>query len=145
MENELSQYDKKYDGMATVDIIRAMDSIRALKDDVEAQLTELNKEYDHIRLNLIPRKFEEEGIDNIRVDGIGRVSLTSDLYVRINSADRDRVHEYFRDIGKSSLITESINSSTLKAAIKAMIKSGEEIPEDIIKITPFTRASITKR
>lgn len=142
MEND---FEQKYAGMTTLDIIRAMDKLGQERDAVDEKLTALNKEYDFIRLNLVPKRMEDDGIDNIRVDGVGRVSLTSDMYVRVNSDDREKVHEFFRDLGKGSLITETINPSTLKAVVKAMMKSGEEVPEDIIKVTPFTRASITKR
>jgi hypothetical protein len=144
-QQEESFYDKKYKGRATLDVIRVMDQFRAEKERLESVLTEINKEYDYLRINLIPQKMEEDGIDNISVDGVGRVSLTGDMYVRVNSDNRDRLHDYLKDIGKSSLITETVNASTLKAVVKSMIRAGEEIPEEIIKVTPFTRASITKR
>jgi hypothetical protein len=142
---ENQSLENKYENTSTIDTIRAMDELSKRKEELESELTKINKEYDFLRLNLVPKKMEDMGIDNVKVDGIGRVSLTSDMYVRVNADNRERVHQFFNDIGKSSIITETINASTLKAVVKSMIRSGEEIPEDLIKITPFTRASITKR
>jgi hypothetical protein len=144
-ESQVSIYDEKYAGQKAIDTIRAMDNMREVIDDLDKRLTELNKEYDFLRHNLVPKLMEQEGIDSIRVEGVGRVSLTGDMYVRVLAEHRELVNRYFRDLGKASLITESINPSTLKATVKAMIRSGETFPEDLIKVTPFTRASITKR
>lgn len=144
-QNPNAEFEVKYKPLATLDIIRAMDEQRKLKEDLEDQLKAINKEYDFLRLNMVPARFEEEGIENLKVEGVGRVSLTGDMYVSILADHKEEAYEYFRDIGKGSLITETINSSTLKATVKAMIKAGEEVPESLIKVTPFTRASITKR
>lgn len=144
-QNPNAEFEVKYKPMATLEIIRAMDEQRALKEDLDEQLKAVNKEYDFLRLNMIPNRFEEEGIENMKVDGIGRVSLTGDMYVSILAEKKEEAYEYFRDIGKGSLIVPTINASTLKATVKAMMKNGEEVPEELIKVTPFTRASITKR
>src|SRR6185436_4287684 len=142
---KLEIFEAKYKGMKTLDVIREMNVLRQRKEAIEEDLAETNGEYDYIRLNLVPARFEQEGIENMRVEGIGMVSLTGDMYVAIRAANRQAAFEYFRDIGKGALITQTINSSTLKATVKAMIRSGEEIPEELITVTPFTRASITKR
>lgn len=142
---EKQVYDEKYKGLVTLDIIRAMHVKMLEKEALEEQLKEINKEYDFLRLNLIPNRFEEEGIEGLKVEGIGRVSLTGDMYVSLVKEHRDEAYQFFRDLNMGDLIQETINSSTLKAAIKGMIKKGEEIPEEFVKVTPFTRASITRR
>jgi hypothetical protein len=142
---EIEELEAKYSDLAVLDVIREMDKIREIREQYEEKLGEINKEYDFLRLNLVPRMMDDQGIDNIRVDGVGRISLTGDMYVSIKAENRQAAYQYFIDIGKSSLIQETINPSTLKAAVKAMIKAGEEVPEDLIKVTPFTRASITKK
>lgn len=143
--NPNDAFDEKYKGMTTLDLVRAMARVQADKEDADEEAKQIGKEFDYLRLKMIPARFEEEGIENLKVEGVGRVSLTGDMYVSILADNREKAYEFFRDIGKGSLITESINSSTLKAAVKSMIKSGEEVPEELIKVTPFTRASITKR
>ena len=81
--NPNAVYEEKYAGMTTIEVIRAMDKLSGEKESIEDELKEINKEYDFLRLNLIPKKFEDDGIENLRVEGIGRVSLTGDMYVSI--------------------------------------------------------------
>jgi hypothetical protein len=52
--------------------------------------------------------------------------------------------DWLRDNGRGDLLQENINPSTLKATVKGLVKNGEEIPEDLLNVSPFTRASITK-
>lgn len=137
-------YSEHYSGKSALDLVKSMGNLREVKESLEAQLTEINKEYDYLRITAIPNKFDEDGIENLTVDGVGRVSLAGDMYVSIPSDMREEAYEYIDLIGKGDVITRSINSSTLKAMVKAMIKAGDEIPP-MIKVTPFTRASITKR
>lgn len=144
-EETVNPFEAKFKGMNTKEIITYMNDLAGEKGCIEEQLKGVNAEYDYLRLNLIPSRFEEEGIENITIEGIGRVSLTGDMYVSVLAENRERTYEWLCDIGKESLITKTVNASTLKAAVKAMIRAGEEIPEDLIKVTPFTRASITRK
>jgi hypothetical protein len=141
----LEELENLYKVSGAMDLIIGMDNLRQIKDKLEMALKTVNKEYDYIRINRLPEQMDEESIDGIRVDGIGRVSLTGDMYVSCSADNREWLKEFLTDIGKGSLITSTVNSSSLKAVVKDMMKKGEEIPEGMLNITPFTRASITKR
>lgn len=141
-ENEA--LDAKYKGMAIEEVIRHFGNLRACKENLEDEVKALNKEFDYVRLSLIPKIFDEKGISKLTITGVGRVNLTGDLYASIQPDKQDEAFQFFRDLDKGALIKETINSSTLKATLKAMMQAGEEIPEDIFKVTPFTRASLTK-
>lgn len=144
-ENVLNEFESKFKKMTTKEVISYMNDLAELKSQHEDSLKAINIEYDYLRLNFIPNRFDEEGIQNITIEGIGRVSLTGDLFVSVLAENREKMHEWLSDIGKGSLITTTVNASTLKATIKAMMRAGEEIPEDIIKVTPVSRASITRK
>lgn len=144
-ENVLNEFESKFKKMTTKEVISYMNDLAELKSQHEDSLKAVNIEYDYLRLNFIPNRFDEEGIQNITIEGIGRVSLTGDLFVSVLAENREKMHEWLSDIGKGSLITNTVNASTLKATIKAMMRAGEEIPEDIIKVTPVSRASITRK
>lgn len=144
-EEVINEFEAKFKGMNTKEVITYMNDLAGEKGCIEEQLKGINAEYDYLRLNFIPSRFEEEGIENITIEGIGRVSLTGDMYVSVLAENREKMYEWLDNIGKDSLITKTVNASTLKAAVKAMIRDGEEIPEDLIKVTPFTRASITRK
>jgi hypothetical protein len=112
-------------------------AIDALKDETK----ELNRRFDEIRLRLIPEAMEEQGIKNINLDGIGLVYLTADLYTSVPSDKKEDFYEWLEDNGLRDLVTETVNSSTLKAWCKERIESGKQIPP-MVEISPFTRASI---
>lgn len=109
-----------------------------------AELDELRKplqqEYDKLRLETIPGLMGDEGVTSINVAGIGRCTLTGDLYV--SAPDKTAMHAWLEDNGHGSLIVETVNAQSLKAFIKEQIKAGTELPETVFKISPFSRAAI---
>lgn len=130
--------------MSTVELIAAMSTLQNRKEALEEQLKILNREYDFLRITKIPTRMEDEGIDRINMPGIGRVALTADMHVSVKAGMRDKFYEWLRDNGRTDLIQENVNPSTLKAAVKKMFRDGEEIPEGMLNVSPFTRASITR-
>ena len=141
---ESSALEQKYAGMDLETVIKSMKAIGEDKDAAEEVLKDINKEYDYLRLSLIPKLFDDRGIANMRLTDIGRVSLTSDIYASIPAGKRDEAYLWLSDTGHGDLVSNTVNPSTLKAFLKQMLLKGEEIPEDLFKVTPFTRASITK-
>lgn len=144
VDDRKQQYRDEYAGLDLLTMIAKMKEVSAIKEKQEDKLKNINAAYDVLRLELIPAKMEEEGIERLSVAGIGRVSLTGDMYV---STRKDHIEEFYgwlRDSGLGDLIQETVNSSTLKAFVKKRIQAGEPVPEDFVKVTPFTRASITK-
>ena len=140
MENEYS----KYDGVSLVDLVHAMSTLQNRKEALEDQLKIVNKEFDFLRITKIPAKMEEDGVDRINVTGIGRVSLTADMHVSVKADQKSEFFTWLRDNGRGDLLQENINPSTLKAAVKKMFREGEEVPDQLLNVSPFTRASITR-
>lgn len=139
-QNEYTQYDT----MVLNELIHAMSTLQNRKEALEAQLKLINKEYDFLRITKVPAKMEEDGVDRISIAGIGRVSLTADMHVSIKADHKEQFFEWLRDNGRGDLLQENVNPSTLKAAVKGMFKAGEEVPEDLLNVSPFTRAAITR-
>ena len=133
-----------YDSLTLVELIAAMSQVQAAKEDLEQQLKAVNRTFDFLRITKIPAKMEDEGIARLAVNGIGRVSLTSDMHVSIKSDRKEDFYQWLSDNGRGDLVQNSVNPSTLKAAVKKMFQNGEEFPEDMLNVSPFTRASITR-
>jgi hypothetical protein len=133
-----------YDGMTLMELIREMRRVQLAKDDTEAELKKLNKHFDFLRITKVPQMMEDEGIRNLNVEGVGRVSLTADMHVSIKDGQKESFYEWLRDNGRADLIQPNVNPSTLKATVKNMVKEGEVVPEEMLNVSPFTRASITK-
>lgn len=141
---ENSVFEQQYHAMTTLELVREMNTVRLEKERMEETLSTINKRYDYLRLIAVPKRFEDEGITNMKVEGVGRVGLTPDLYASIAPDQKGAAYEWLSDNGHGDVIQPTVNSSTLKALMKSIIKSGEEIPSELFKVTPFTRASITK-
>lgn len=131
--------------MSTDSIIamaKAMKELQGKKDGLEAELKAININLDQLRLRDIPEAMAESDIRTLTVEGIGRVQLAIDCYATIS--DKEAGYQWLKDNGYDGLITEYVQPPTFKAAVKDALKNGQEFPEDIFKITPFTRASIVK-
>jgi hypothetical protein len=135
---------ERYDRLDLVSLVTEMNDLRIQKESLEAEVKRINEVYDFLRITKIPTVMTDEGIDRISVKGVGRVSITADMHVSIKADKKEAFYTWLRDNGRTDLISETVNPSTLKASVKKMYKDGEIPPEDLLNISPFERASITK-
>jgi len=126
------------------ELAEKMADIRAKLDILKEEKATLEKEYDRLRLGEIPECMDAEGIGNITLEGIGRITLTSDVYASIPATMREDAYDWLDANGHGGIIKPTVNAGTLKALIKKMMKDGVQIPPELFKVTPYTRASITK-
>lgn len=120
----------------------------SLKEEIGAAedvTKELKHTFDTLRLRVIPEKLDEMGLDNVKITGVGRVSITADAYCSVVADQKFRLYDWLRDNDHEDLIQDNVNSGTLKAFIKEQIKAGNDVPDDtIINFIPYDRASVTK-
>lgn len=144
-EERKQRYRKMYGSLPLPQLAKALQASYARKEEAEAELKEANDEFDVLRFELIPSKMEEEGVEKVTYEGIGRLQLASDIRIQCLAAQKPGFFTWLRKHKLSDLIKEDINSSTLKAWVKSRIKAGKELPPgDLVKVEPITRASITK-
>jgi hypothetical protein len=134
-----------YSTMPLMDLIKAMDSVGKNKDAMAEEMKVINAHYDVLRLEVIPERMDSEGIENLRVEGIGRVSLTGDMFVGVKPGAREELYEWLKANRLGDLIQATVNASTLKSFVKRRIKDGNPYPTELLNVTPITRASITKK
>lgn len=139
-----AELESLYAKRSTMDVIRMMNDLKRRKEEAEEKLSHINLHYDYIRYNMIPQRFDDEGIKNTVIEGIGRISLSSGLYASVKPDSKEKAYNFLRDTGHGDIVKETINTQTLAATVKAMMQKGEEVPEDMFTVTPWTRASITK-
>jgi hypothetical protein len=130
--------------IGTLDLVREMKALKDAKEAADAVAKEINRRWDYVRLALVPTRFEDEGLTNAKLAGVGRISLRGELYASILPGKKEAAFEWLDDNGRGDLVQKAVNSSSLKASMKKMLMDGEEIPEDIFKVTPYTMATITK-
>lgn len=125
-----------------IEMARKMRELQEIKEGLDAQVKAINIELDDLRLRQIPEAMAESDIRTLTIDGIGRVQLAMDLYATIK--DKDAGYAWLDGHGYGGLITSYVQPSTFKAAVKQAIKDGQEFPEELFSINPFTRASIVR-
>jgi hypothetical protein len=130
--------------LSLLDKVSLMKQYAAEKEKAEEALKVINAWYDVLRFEAIPTQMEDDGIENVRFEGIGRVSITGDLLVSTKGGAKDALVQWLGDHGLGDLVQEQVNASTLKAFVKRRIKEGKPYPEEYLNVTPITRASITK-
>lgn len=126
------------------DMIKEMAAVGDSLESAEDVVSALQEKYDILRLIVLPSKMDDEDVSTQTVVGAGRVSLQGDIYFSIPADMRDKAYEWLRTHGHGDIIQETINSSTGKAWAKEVLKKGETLPEGVFKVTPFTRAQLTR-
>lgn len=122
----------------------SMKKLQVRKDELETELTEVNKHLDEIRTKKIPELMESMELRNVTIEGIGRVQLAADMYASTREGQKEAAMLWLRDCGYDNMITETYNASSLKALFRRLLVDGADIPEDIFNVQPFVRASIVK-
>jgi hypothetical protein len=133
MENEMNEI---------ITMARQMRTLQAEKEELDERLKFLNLALDDLRLKQIPEAMAEMDIRTLTVEGIGRVQLAMDCYATIK--DKAAGYQWLQEHGYDGLVTEYVQPSTFKAAVKEALKKGQSFPDELFSITPFTRASIVK-
>lgn len=131
--------------MQLSDMVRLQDQLNRSIDGLGESKSALQKTYDWIREGKLPELMEAQELDGLKVEGIGRVHLQSDVRASIKADNKAAAYEWLGDNGHGGLITETVNASSLKAFCKDKMKNGEELPEELFKTSVFTRAVITRK
>ena len=137
---EVENFD--FEKMELVELAHYQASLKSVHERLDKHKSTVGKMFDYIRTQAVPLKMEEEGVESITVQGVGRLSLTSDIYLQVK--DKEGSFEWLMDNGHGDLISETVNASSLKALLRRMLRDGKEVPDEVYKVTPFSRASITK-
>ena len=125
-----------------INMARTMRMLQSEKEQLEGTLKLINIQLDDLRLKQIPEAMAEQDIRTMTIEGVGRVQLAMDVYATIK--DKEAGYEWLQEHGYEGLIVPYVQPSTFKAAVKEALKAGQEFPEEVFSIQPFTRASIVK-
>lgn len=125
-------------------LVEEFSRLKSEKDALEEKLSEINKRIEILARQEIPNTMDKAGIHNVNFEGIGRISLRADVFASISVDNREAAYEWLAATGRESLIKPTVNASSLRAAVKAWLQDGEEIPEDLFKVTPYTQATLTR-
>lgn len=93
---------------------------------------------------VIPKLFEDLKQDKIQVPEVAR-SFYPVVKWSSKVKDKAKAFDWLPTVGLGSLITETINSSELAAALKErLLETGEEPPEDIIELKSYETTGMSR-
>ena len=144
MSEDKESFYPEYDNMTLLELATAQKEAKTAIDEMAKVKTSWQKRFDHLRMNLIPEKMEEEGINKVDFDGIGRVATQGNIYASIIKDRKEEAYTWLEDNGHGALIKGTVNAGTLKAFLKECIREGIQFPDDLFKVTPYMMATITK-
>ena len=148
IEVEEAEGDSFKDGTAALTLTEAANLQKRLKNLLEITggvKTKLQEMYDFMRYTRLPDIMDQNDIESMKIEGVGAVYLTSDMNVSTRAGKKEEAIDWLVQNGFGDIVQETVNASTLKAVIKKeVINKGQEPPEDIFNVSPFTRSQITK-
>lgn len=103
--------------------------LKTQKEELEAQLKDVNKKIRKLAEQQIPEYMEENEIEKLSVAGVGTIYLTQKVYANVKAEDREAFMDWLRSTGHEDLIKEQVHPSTLNAFAKEQISEGRELPE----------------
>lgn len=126
-----------------VEAVKFMDQVYQLKEEIaDLVKTPLEKLYDKLRFSVIPALMDAEEVTSLTIEGIGRVNLMDDVQTKVNNTEE--LQDWLVANGFEDMIKNTINAQTLNAFVRRRTKAGEQLPLDLITVTPVTRAQITR-
>jgi hypothetical protein len=133
----------EYVGLKSQELAQIQKTLDESLEALRAEASDIQKRFDYVRQVALPTAMENEGFEKFTADGIGTVYLASDMWLKVVS--NPGLQEWLANNGHADLIKPTVNASSLKAAVKQMLTKGEAVPENLLKITPYTRACILSK
>jgi len=154
-----------YSAVGVVGTTKIAKRVYDLKDRLSTLKTLFENLNDMFAKNVLPELIAEEELQSpVKVAGVAKLVLRNELYVQNVAAEEQKFFDWLIGIGQSDLIKETVNASSLKSSVKAVMKKNNEllaleenrgrelseiegytpIPEDILKVTPYQMVAFNK-
>lgn len=137
----------KEEDLSTYKISELVEVLKTLKEyKVAAEEAKKAAEnmYNALSIGILPERMEDEGIVNLS-GADHRVEVRSQLRVSCLKQNRKALHQWFKDHDMEEMVAETVNSSSLKSAVKNAMEDGTPFPAHLLKIEPYKQAVIIKR
>jgi hypothetical protein len=139
---DVSVQREKY---ATIpDAARAMKEIEDFAEELRAVKSKVENTYSRMRFTILPSMMEDEEVTTITVEGVGRVTVADDINVSIPDENKQQFYDWLVAKGFEDMLKTTVNAQTLAAFVRRRLKANHELPQNLLTVRPFTRASITK-
>jgi hypothetical protein len=135
-------------GFSYNQLVEMMLELQSQHQQLKDQTGEAWENVCHLARSIIPNKMDAEQIQNITVilpDGSKKKLLCIDqVSVKTPPENKGALYEWLHEHDAESLISETVNSSTLAAFVRQQMAAGDEYPVDILEISAYSTASLRK-
>ena len=125
-------------------MIAAQENHKQMKDATSAMWDEVCL----VARKIIPERMDNDQIQNITVilpDGSKKQLLCIDqVSVKTPAENKGALYEWLHEHDAESIISETVNSSTLAAFVRQQMAAGDDYPVDICEINAYSTASLRK-
>ena len=126
-------------------VLNALVEIRSLYENLKYVKKRFYDLYKRYKEEIVPAKFQEEGISSITVEGT-RFTVSQSSRTSIVGGEKEAAYDWLRQNGLEDIITDTVNASTLSATARTLLEEdGVEMPEDYFKMYIFNNTSMTKK
>lgn len=140
--------------LTPITALKLMDQVFQHKELISDLIkSPIEKLYDIMRFTVVPEVFADNDTTTLTLEGIGRCNILDDISATVigDNKEEKEVHkqafyEWLRQNELEDIITQTVNAQTLAAFVRRQLQSkdGLKLPYDHIKVTPVTRAQITR-
>lgn len=128
---------------ALVGFARELRRLRDQKDDLTAELKEINKGIQNIEELKLPDKMKAMEIDKFSVINVGMIRLISDVRAYIKVDDKDEAFTWLEQIGCADIIKRTIHPQTLVAFVRERLESNLSVHK-VFGATPYDKAKLRR-
>jgi len=120
--------------------------LKELKEDLATKTTENNRAIDALEQS-IANELMQSGTDGFRRGG-RTFFYTTKVFVRPNKAREDDLFDWLANNGYEHMVKASVNTNTLRAAVKEMIEANDgDLPDhldDLVVVTEIPTIGVRK-
>lgn len=133
--------------LTPTDALKLMDETHKFKERVaEMVKSPIEKVYDILRFTVVPEVFNDNDVTALSLEGIGRCNLIDDISVSVIKEQKEAFQTWLIEHEFEDLISQTVNAQTLAAFLRRQMAAEDGVipPADMVRITPVTRAQITR-
>ena len=133
---------KVIDGLSDREIVEQILKSRQAKEELAAAESTINLGMEALTM-ILSERWEAQGISSTDFPGIGKATLSPDIYVSVNSQSKQFAWLKLKKLG--ALIKPTVHYQSLTAAIKELLEGGAPVPPPSSGMTFHFRDKVALR